>query len=121
MLHPLISTVVQRPDLVLAHVSAYAELLNQEAHAAGSQILKRGLAGILAVVCASIFVSLTGIAVMLGCILNQFHWALVVVPAVALVLTLITAMEARKPLPEDYFPELKSQIESDARALRVTA
>ena len=118
MLHPLIATLIQRPDLVIDHACGYAELLSQEARAAGSQVLKRTVAGLLAVACGSICVALTGMAVMLGFLLNQFHWSLIAVPAAALVLTIVAAIEARKPLPADYFPELKAQVDSDAQALR---
>jgi len=31
MLHPLFSTIVQRPDLIVDHLSAYSELLQKEA------------------------------------------------------------------------------------------
>lgn len=121
MLHPLFSTLIQRPDLVIDHVSAYGALLGQEAEAAGAQFLKRGIAGLLAVVCGAVFMSLTGIALMLGFVQNQFHWVLVLVPAVALMLTLIAIFEARKPLASEHFSEVKAQLDRDRAALRLAA
>jgi hypothetical protein len=52
---------------------------------------------------------------------NQFHWALVVVPGVALAILVVAMLRARKPFATERFPELKAQIDSDARALRMAA
>ena len=54
MLHPIFSTVIQRPDLVMGHLSAYGALFGQEAKAAGAQLARRTLAWLLAVVCGSV-------------------------------------------------------------------
>lgn len=121
MLHPLFSTVIQRPDLVIDHMSAYSALIGQEAKSAGSQFLKRGMAGLVAVMCGVVFLSLAGIALMLGFLQNQFHWVLVAVPGVALLLTVVAFFEAKKPLPSDAFTELKAQLDHDTRALRLAA
>jgi type IV secretory pathway VirB2 component (pilin) len=121
MLHPLFSTLIQRPDLVMDHVSAYAALISQETRVASGQVVKRGVAWALAGVCACIFVMFTGIALMLGFLQNQFHWILVVVPGVALLMTLVAIAKAKQALPAEHFPELKAQIDSDARALRMAS
>jgi type IV secretory pathway VirB2 component (pilin) len=121
MLHPLFSTLIQRPDLVMDHVSAYAALLNQEARVASAQVIRRSVAWVLAGVCGGVFVMFTGIALMLGFLHNQFHWILVVVPGVALLMTAVAIAKARQALPAEHFPELKAQIDSDTRALRMAA
>ena len=121
MLHPVFSTLIQRPDLVMEHVSAYAALFNQEAKAAGSQVLVRGLAWAMAMVCGTVFLVLTGSALMLGFVQNQFHWILIAVPGTALLLTLIAIFKAKQPLPSEHFPQLKEQLDSDASALRMAA
>ena len=121
MLHPLFSTVIQRPDLVLDHVSAYVALINQEAKIASSHLVGRGIAWALAGVCGFLFVMFSGIALMLGFLQNQFHWILLVVPGVALLMTAIAVAKAKQSLPAEHFPELQAQIASDARALRMAA
>lgn len=121
MLHPLFSTVIQRPDLLMDHVSAYAALVSQEARAASAQVVGRGIAWALAGVCACMFVMFTGMALMLGFVQNQFHWVLVAVPGVALLMTAVAVTKARRALPAEHFPELKAQLDSDARALRMAA
>jgi peptidoglycan/LPS O-acetylase OafA/YrhL len=121
MIHPLFSTIVQRPDLVVDHLSAYAALFQEEASTAGSDLVARAVAWVVAVVAAAIFLGLAGTAVMLGMLQNQFHWALVVVPGIALAIVVIAVLRARKPAASERFPELKAQIDSDARALRMAA
>lgn len=121
MLHPLFSTLIQRPDLALNHASAYAALINQEARVASGQLLRRGLAWAFAGVFGCMFIVLTGVALMLGFMNNQFHWVLVLVPGAALLLTIVAMVKAQQPLPTENFMELKTQIDSDARALRMAA
>lgn len=121
MLHPLFSTLIQRPDLVMDHASAYAALFNQEAKAAGWHFLKRGLALLMAGVFATIFFILTGTALMLGVVQNQFHWILVIVPGTALLLTVLAIFVAKKPLPSENFPQTKEQFDQDASSLRMVA
>ena len=121
MLHPLFSTIVQRPDLVIDHLSAYGSLFQKEAASAGSHLIARAAAGIAAILAFSVFLVLAGTAMMLGFLQNQFHWALLAVPGVALLFTVIAAVIATKPMKSERFPELKAQIDSDAQALRTVS
>jgi hypothetical protein len=121
MLHPLFSTLIQRPDLALDHASAYAALIDQEARATGSQLLRRGLAWALVGVFGCVCIIFTGVALMLGFLHNQFHWILVAVPGAALLMTVAAIVKAQRLLPLENFMELKAQIDSDARALRMVA
>jgi uncharacterized membrane protein YqjE len=121
MLHPLFSTLVQRPDLVVDHLSAYSELLHKETSSAGAELLSRVCAGLVAVLAWFVFLGLAGTALMLGVLQNQFHWVLVAVPAALLVAALIATRIAMKPLRRERFPELKAQIDSDIQALRTVA
>ena len=118
MLHPLFTTIVQRPDLMVDHLSAYAALFGQEAKTAGTEVVERVLAWILTVICGSVFFVLTGVALMLGFTQNQFNWILFAVPMFALLLTLIAVVKARQPLPNKHFPLLKEQLDADIVALR---
>ncbi len=121
MLHPLFSTLVQRPDLVVDHAAAYAALFHEEASAAGSELLGKALAWTLTVLTGLMFLGLGGTALMLGLLHNQFHWVLVAVPGTALLLAIIACMWASRPFKSERFPELKAQIRDDARALRMAA
>ena len=121
MLHPIFSTVIQRPDLIAEHVSAYCDVISQDARTVGSQFAKRAIAGLVAVICGSIFILMVGMAVMLGTTLNQFHWSQVVVPGIALVITAGAAFKAIQPLAQDNFADLKAQLKNDVSALRMAS
>jgi type IV secretory pathway VirB2 component (pilin) len=118
MLHPLFSTLIQRPDLLVAHISAYSALFQHEASQAGVVVLKRYLAWTVAGICAVVSVLFSGIALMLGMLNSQFHWVLLAVPGCALLLMLLAIAIAKAPLTEARFTELKAQIDSDIQALR---
>jgi membrane protein implicated in regulation of membrane protease activity len=121
MLHPLISTIIKRPDLVVDHVSAYAELVQMEVGDVVEDLLTRAAAWAAAVIAGVLFLGLAGVALMLGLLQNQFHWSLVVVPAVALLLLAVAVARAVKPWRAERFPELRAQLASDVEALRAVA
>ncbi len=118
MLHPLFSTVVHRPDLVLDHLSAYAALLQAEASVAGHDWLQRVLAWALVAAGALLFVVFAGVALMVSLVLAQFHWVLVAVPGFFLMVALLAYARARQHQPPQAFADLKAQFDNDARALR---
>ena len=121
MLHPLFSTVLQRPDLVVDHLSGYAGLARQEAGMAGSELLTRLVAWAAFGFLTVIFLILAGVALMLGFTQNAFQWVLVLVPGSILLLMVIAMVIAKKPLKSERFPELKAQLRKDAHSLRAVA
>lgn len=121
MLHPLFSTLIQRPDLVADHIVGYAQLLHEEATLAGSEILSRAVAWLSAVLLVIVFLGLSGVAIMFGVMRAQFHWILVVTPGVFLIAAILAAIRAKKPFVSEKFPELRAQVDNDVRALRSVA
>lgn len=121
MLHPLFSAIVHRPDLVVDHVSAYACLLRDEAAMASEAVARRALAWALVALGALLCTVFAGVALMLGLLMNQFHWILAGVPGLFLLLTLIAYGRARTPLPPLGLSDLKTQFDNDVRALRSVA
>lgn len=119
MLHPIFSTLAQRPDLVVEHLSAYAALVRQETSNASDKWLTRTLAWVLTGLLLAVFLGLTGTALMLGLLQDRFHWVLVLVPGSVLLAALLAWRVASKPPASDGFSELKSQLDSDLHALRV--
>ena len=113
--------MVQRPDLVIDHLSAYGSLFQKEATSAGSELLIRTAAGFATLLAFVIFLGLTGIALMLGMMQNQFHWILIFVPIIPFVLMIFAGLIAMRPFKTKGFPEMKAQIESDALALRTVS
>lgn len=118
MLHPIFSVLVTKPELVMEHVAGYASLMRDEASSVGLEVAKRAIAWGVTLFAALVFLILAGVAVMLAAIEDQFHWAFVLVPAVALAISVIGFGVARKPLPEKAFTELKAQLDADAQVLR---
>ncbi|MCD6076909.1 MAG: hypothetical protein K0R89_847 [Ramlibacter sp.] len=118
MLHPIFSVLISKPELVMEHVAGYAALVRDEASTAGVQVAKRAIAWGVTLVSLLLFLILAGVALMLGAVNDRFHWALVVVPAIALVTAIAAFMVARKPLPDRAFGELKAQLDADAQVLR---
>lgn len=117
MVHPIFSVLITRPELVMDHVSGYAALVQEEASTVGVQVARRAAAWATCAVGAVVFLVLAGVACMMAAT-GGFHWALLVVPAVPLVLAVIGFAMARKPLPSHAFNELRSQLDADAQALR---
>jgi len=118
LVHPIFSVLVSRPELVMEHVAAYAALAQEEASSVGTEVAKRAIAWAACAFCALVFLVLAGVAVMLGAIHDEFSWALVLVPAIPLVLAAVSWNIARQRLPERAFAELRSQLDADVQALR---
>ena len=121
MLHTLFSTLIQRPDLLVEHVSAYSALFHEEATQAGSILVRRYTAWAVAALFGLVFVVFAGIALMLGFLLNQFHWILIAVPGCALLLMVVAMVKAKSPSTQARFIGLKTQIDSDIQALKAVA
>lgn len=121
MLHPFISTLIRRPHLLIDHLAAYADLVREEASEAGGDLMERALAWVLVAMGAMVFLILAGMALMLGAATGQFHWALLAVPVIALVLTLAALVKALKPVTRSHFSEVRAQFDRDAQALRSAA
>lgn len=118
MIHPIFSVLIRRPELVMDHVAGYAALMQEEASTVGSAVARRAIAWGVAVFAALVFLVLAGVAAMLGTMQGEFHWILVVVPGVALVIAVAAWNVARQRLPSKAFTELRAQLDADAQALR---
>jgi hypothetical protein len=118
MVHPIFSVLITKPGLVVEHVAGYAALVREEASTVGMEVAKRAIAWAVTLLAFLVFLVLAGVAVMLGAIEEQFHWAFVLVPAVALAISAAAFTVARQRLPEKAFTELKAQLDADAQALR---
>ena len=118
IVHPIFSVLVSRPELVMEHVAGYAALVQEEASSVGTEVAKRAIAWAACASCALVFLVLAGVAVMLGAVQDQFSWALVLVPAVPLVVALVSFSIARQRLPAKAFADLRAQLDADAQVLR---
>lgn len=120
-MHPLFLTIIRRPDLVANHLSAYAALIKQETNQASKALVSCVLVWVIAVLSVAICVLLAGTALMLGVLQNQFHWILVAVPGAMALCALGAFAWAKQSVMSGHFANIKSQLSSDASALRVAA
>lgn len=120
-MHPLCLTIIRRPDLIIDHLGAYAALLSQEASQASQSLVNRTLIWVVAVMSGVIGVVLSGTALMLGLLLNQFHWILVAVPGVMILCALVAMAWTKQAVFAGHFSNIKSQFSSDAQALRTAS
>jgi hypothetical protein len=119
MLHPIYSTVLGHPELIADHLANYAALLREEAREASRSLIARTVAGVLAVVSVMLALGLIGVAIMLGAMHDRFHWTLVAVPAVAMLVALVSALYAARQGDDHRFAELRAQVEADIHALHL--
>ncbi|MDM0038099.1 hypothetical protein QTH89_16845 [Variovorax sp. J22G21] len=119
MLHPIFSTVLGRPELIADHLANYAALIREESALASRALIRRALAGVVAAVSAMLALCLIGIAVMLGVLHGSFHWILVAVPGVAVVVAALSAWVATRPTDLNAFQDLSAQLDADVRALHL--
>lgn len=118
MVHPIFSVLISRPELVVDHVAGYAALAREEASSVGTEVARRAIAWAVAVLGFGMFLVLTGVAAMLAAMHERFHVALVLVPGIALAVSVGAWTVARKRLPDKAFSELRAQLEADAQVLR---
>lgn len=118
MFHPVFKLVLGRPDLIAEHLVNYGALVQQEASETGRGIAAKVIAGLVALVSATLALGLTGVAIMLGALHGSFHWVLVAVPGVALLVAAICAWVAVRPVANNGFADVRAQVEADIRALR---
>lgn len=119
MLHPIFSTVLGHPELVADHIANYAALIREESAVASRTLVSRLIAGVLAAVSAMLALGLIGVAVMLGVLHGSFHWVLVAVPAVAVVIAAVSGWVAARPTVSNAFEDVRAQLDADVRALHL--
>ena len=118
MLHPIFTVLISKPELVVEHIAGYATLMREEASTVGVAVAKRAVAWGVCLMGFLVFLILAGVAAMLGAVQQAFHWMLIVVPGIALAISIAGFLVARQRLPEKAFTVLKEQLDADAQALR---
>jgi len=119
MFHPIYTTALRHPELIADHLANYAALAREEAAQASQVLLRRLIAGVLAVTSALMTLVLAGVAVMLYGVNDRFDWLLVIVPALAALIAIVATVVAARPSPFHSFDELRTQFEADMIALQV--
>jgi hypothetical protein len=121
MLHPIYAALLQRPDLLLEHGLAYAELVQAQARGAGRALRSRAWAAAAALLGAALTLLFAGMALMLGLLLDRYHPVLWLLPGACALVALLAALHARRPIPVQGWLQLQAELENDLRALRALA
>ncbi len=119
MLHPIFSTVLGHPELIVQHLANYAALIKVETSTATRLLISRAVAGVLAAVSGTLALAFAGVAVMLGVLHGSFHWVLVAVPGIALLIAVIAGYIAARPSTFSAFEDLRTQLDADVRAMQL--
>jgi hypothetical protein len=119
MLHPIYAALLQRPDLLLEHGLAYAELVQAQACSAGRALRSRAWAAVAALLGAALALLFAGMALMLGLLLERYHPVLWMLPGLCALVALLAAWHARRPMQG--WLQLQTELEDDLRALRALA
>jgi len=122
MIHPLFQTLAMRPELLVEHLGAYAQLATVEVSETTERLRQRALLIAMLTVSAALGLGLGGIALLLlGVVpLAQMPaaWLLAVVPVVPLVLALICWLRLRQSQLNCSFDLLREHLALDTALLR---
>lgn len=110
-----------RPELLAEHRRAYAALFRQEGIELARALTMRMMAYVALVVMGALSLCLLGVALMLGFVLQQFHWVLIGVPGVAFLLCCLCIFIVSRPLRCRGFSETRLQLSEDIKALCLTS
>lgn len=121
MMHPLLTLIATRPQLVTAHAEAYAALAAAELGEASTGWQRRLLLGATALCSAGVAAVLAGVALMLWALLlptaGLARTLLLVTPLVPALLALGCGLAARGD-GRPSFTVLRQQVKADLRMLR---
>lgn len=131
MLVPLFNLVTHRPDLVIDHLAGYIKLAQDEVSDAKQQLIRRAIAGSVAIVFAMAFIVLAGVALMLANTImlqpigvqtfattSPSMVVLIAVPAVALIAAIIAALVALKSGADETSVSFADHVQRDIQAFR---
>lgn len=117
MIHPLLKVLVTRPEWLVEHAQAYAELAAEQAGAVSSAWTRQALLLVLGLVLLTLGLGLTGVAVMLWAVVGELPpprlTLLWVTPAMPLALGLVCVLSGLQQRPAPAFEGLKRQWQAD--------
>ena len=125
MLVPLFNLVTHRPDLIIDHLAGYLKLAQDEMNGLKQQLVRRAVAGAVALVFAVAAIVLAGMSLMLASLpitQTQSDFAttatLIAVPTVALLAAIIAAVVAMRSSAEEATVSFAEHIQRDIQAFR---
>lgn len=125
MSHPLLDLISNRPQLLVDHAQAYADLVAAEVGSASSALMRRAVLGVAGVICLALAAVLGGVALLLRGTVPlagmPAPWLLVAVPLVPFAAGAACLVAARlRPLARP-FGKVWWQLKADFTMLREAA
>lgn len=122
MAHALLHLITTRPQLLVEHAQAYAELANADLDVVASAWKRQIRLAATALCAAAVALVLAGVALMLWAVIPaaqiEAPWALVAAPLVPALLALWCVLAARAEGARQAFGNLKEQMRADLLMLR---
>lgn len=117
MIYALLKALILKPQLLAEHLRNYGELVREEARDTARLWAIKAAALLVCAIGMLVFLTLTGVAVMLGIMQGRYHWVLVAVPAVPLVLAVVALAIASRKAEKSSVGTIKQQFAADMQAL----
>jgi len=117
MTHPLVYMLANRPNMLVVHAEAYADLLGAEASLALRQAMLKALLGLFTLCMVLVALVLTGVAVMLWGVLPMasmnWPWVMLAAPATCWFVALVLAWVTHRTPVGHALAEFKRQVRAD--------
>jgi len=122
MAHALLHLITTRPQLLVDHAQAYAELANADLDVVTGAWKRQLLLAATALCSAAVATVLAGVALMLWAVIPaaeiEAPWALVAAPLLPALVALGCVLAARAGGERQAFGNLKEQVQADLQMLR---
>ena len=122
MIHPLLTLLATRPQLLVDHAQAYGGLIHEEFGQSFAAWRRWAMLQAVALCCLSVAIVLGGVAVMLWVVTPvitvQAQWGLWVTPLLPLVVAMVCTGLASRQTPTDALGNLGRQLDADLAMLR---
>jgi uncharacterized membrane protein YqjE len=122
MAHALLHLIATRPQLLVDHAQAYAELANADLDVVTSAWKRQILLAAMALCSAAVATVLAGVALMLWAVIPaariEAPWALVAAPLLPALVALWCVLTSRASGERQAFGNLKEQVQADLLMLR---
>lgn len=120
-MHPLLTLLATRPQLLIDHAQGYVALLGEEFDLASAAWQRRTLLHAAALCFLAVALVLAGVALMLWVTVAtpvNVLWVLVSIPVLPLVVASVCLWLAQRPTQGESFADLRRQINADMALLR---
>jgi hypothetical protein len=123
MIHPLFRLLVSEPQMLAEHAEAYAELVSEEAGAVAQRMKRKMILHVVSALSLLLGLILACTGLMLWAALPaadmRSPWGVIAVPAIALVIGVVTHFAARSRAGEERgIKVIREQLAADAAMLR---